>query len=100
MHHVPWPKGPQIPEKWQGSALLFLLVATVLLFCAGQAQASYMERLASPVPGQSATAAATPANASRLSQSHLIHLKGPKGTAPRLHSLGEDLPLALSLIHI
>ena len=97
MHHVPWPKGPQIPEKWQGSALLFLLVATVLLFCAGQAQASYMERLASPVPGQSATAAATPANVSRLSQSHLIHLKGPKGTAPRLHSLGEDLPLAHAL---
>lgn len=97
MHHVPWPKGPQIPEKWQGSALLFLLVATVLLFCAGQAQASYMERLASPVPGQSATAAATPANVSRLSQSHLIHLNGPKGTAPRLHSLGEDLPLAHAL---
>ena len=97
MHHVPWPKGPQIPEKRQGSALLFLLVATVLLFCAGQAKASYMERLASPVPGQSATAAATPANVSRLSQSHLIHLKGPKGTAPRLHSLGEDLPLAHAL---
>ena len=97
MHHVPWPKGPQIPEKWQGSALLFLLVATVLLFCAGQAKASYMERLASPVPDQSATAAATPANVSRLSQSHLIHLKGPKGTAPRLHSLGEDLPLAHAL---
>ena len=56
-----------------------------------------MERLASPVPGQSATAAATPANVSRLSQSHLIHLKGPKGTAPRLHSLGEDLPLAHAL---
>ena len=97
MHHVPWPKGPQIPEKWQGSALLFLLVATVLFLSAGPAQASYMERLASPVPGQSATAAATPANVSRLSQSHLIHLKGPKGTAPRLHSLGEDLPLAHAL---
>ena len=97
MHHVPWPKGPQIPEKWQGSALLFLLVATVLLFCAGQAKASYMERLASPVPDQSATAAATPANVSRLSQSHLVHLKGPKGIAPRLHSLGEDLPLAHAL---
>lgn len=97
MHHVPWPKGPQIPEKWHGSALLFLLVATVLLFCAGQAKASYMERLANPVLGQSATAAATPANVSRLSQSHLIHLKGPKGTAPRLHSIGSDLPLAHAL---
>ena len=97
MHHVPWPKGPQIPEKWQGSALLFLLVATVLFLSAGPAQASYMERLASPVPGQSATAAATPANVSRLSQSHLVHLKGPKGIAPRLHSLGEDLPLAHAL---
>ncbi len=103
MHHFPghfpelWPRTPQIPEKWQGSALLFLLVATVLLFCAGQAKASYMEHLASPVPDQSATAAATPANVSRLSQSHLIHLKGPKGIAPRLHSLGSDLPLAHAL---
>ena len=101
MHHLPWPKTPQISQiqdKCQGSALLFLLVAAALLLLADPARASYMERLASPVPSPGA-AAAIPDTVSqgRLSQSHLIHLKGPKGTAPRLHSLGSDLPLAHAL---
>ena len=104
MHHFPgqWPRTPQIPEKWQGSALLFLLVASALLLLACPARASYVEHLAGPGISQSTaspTTSATPANLSlnRLSQSHLIHLKGPKGTAPRLHSLGSDLPLAHAL---
>ena len=105
MHHFPghfpepWPRTPQIPQrqdKWQGPALLFLLVASALLLLACPARASYVERLASPETSPGA-AAAKPATVSRLSQSHLIHLKGPKGTAPRLHSLGSDLPLAHAL---
>lgn len=107
---IPWPRSPQIPqtlERRQGPAFLFLLAATTLLLLAGPARASYVEHLASPRPSPSAAFPATsakPASLSQnrpaqsgLSQSHLIHLKGPRGTAPRLHSLGSDLPLAHAL---
>ncbi len=107
---IPWPRSPQIPqtlERRQGPAFLFLLAATTLLLLAGPARASYVEHLASPRPSPSAAFPATsakPASLSQnrpaqsgLSQSHLIHLKGPKGTAPRLHSIGSDLPLAHAL---
>ena len=96
MYTPPIPKA-HIPVKSGQAFLLLLVVATGLLLLAAPAKASYTELLAGSGPQQARTGQTGPARQTSPAQSHLVHLKGPKGTAPRLHSLGQDLPLAHAL---